>query len=200
MFTVTKQTTSERLMSTNAVSAASNAPGWQGGLKSALRGPWVNVALVAGLAVALGLLLPKILPGDTVIDKDRPKPDAKSSSPTEYKAPTLPDVPNPQALLGQLFMGTILVLGLSVVSIWVMRRWLGGQGFAHTAGGEMRLVETLRLGQRTSLHLVHLGKREILIGADAGGIKSIVPLARPFDDALAETEGNDAVASPTSNS
>ena len=42
------------------------------------------------------------------------------------------------------------------------------------------------MGNRCSVHLVHLGKREILIGVDGGGIKTMVPLANSFEDVLAE--------------
>jgi flagellar biogenesis protein FliO len=182
-------------MSTNTPGSGPHSGIWQGGPRSALRGPWATVASVAGLAIVAGLMLPKLLSSETVIDKDRPRTDSKGGvAVSEYKAPNLPEVPNPQALLGRLFMGTIVVLGLSVLSIWVMRRWLPGQVPAHAAPRDMRLIETLHLGNRSSLHLVHLGQREILVGVDAGGIKSIVPLSKPFDDALAETVQNDAAA------
>jgi flagellar biogenesis protein FliO len=169
--------------------------GWQSGLKSAL-GPWANVVIVAGLAIVLGVMLPKLLSSEPVVDekkKDNPQTTAKGTIGSDYKTPALPEI-NPQALLGKLFMGTIVVLGLSVGSIWMMKRWLPAQGPAGSVQREMRLIETLHLGHRTSLHLVHLGKREVLIGTDAGGIKSIVPLARPFEDALAETEASEAAA------
>ena len=194
-------------MSSNTVpDGAPNPTNWQGGLKAMLGGPWATVAVVAGLAVVLGVLLPKLVSNDTVIDKDRPRTDVKAVASdakgsaaeakpgSEYKTPSIPDAPNPQALLGRLFMGTVVVLGLSVGSIWMMRRWLQGQMPANALSREMKLIETLRLGNRNSLHLVHIGNREILVGSDTGGIKSIVQLARPFDDALAEVETTNTTA------
>ena len=52
----------------------------------------------------------------------------------------------------------------------------------------MRLMETLQLGNRCSLHLVKLGKRELIVGIDGAGIKSVLPLAEPFDDILAQVQ------------
>jgi hypothetical protein len=48
----------------------------------------------------------------------------------------------------------------------------------------MRLIESLSLGNRCLMHLVRLGKREILIGVDGAGIKTVVPLAGTFEDVL----------------
>ena len=145
--------------------------------------PWVTVALVAVLA---GLMLPQLMPGETVLDKNQPKVEAKSKSGSDYVAPALPDMPSPQALLGRLFLGTVFVLGLAVVSLWGVRRWMQTNAPANSTPREMRLIETLPLGNRCSLHLVHLGKREILIGIDGGGIKTVVPLANSFEDVLAD--------------
>lgn len=165
-----------------------------GGVPPALRGPWITVLAVAGLAILAGMLLPKLLSSETVLDKNPPQKESKSGTASEYKAPTLPDVPNPQALLGRLFVGTIVVLGLSVISIRLMRHWMPSQAPARAIPKEMRLIETLHLGQRTSLHLVHLGTREILVGVDGGGIKSIVPLPKPFDESLADVVQPDGPA------
>ncbi len=52
----------------------------------------------------------------------------------------------------------------------------------------LRLLETLPLGNRCSVHLVHMGNREVLIGVDGSGIKSIVPLPENFADVLTQTE------------
>jgi flagellar biogenesis protein FliO len=105
-------------------------------------------------------------------------------------APALPDMPNPQGMLARLAWGTILVLGLSVASIWGMRRWTQVRAPAVSGERTLRLVETLPLGNRCSVHLVHLGKREVLIGVDAAGIKTIVALTKAFDDVLAEEAGD----------
>ncbi len=192
-------------MSNNTVpSGAPHAAGWQSGLKTALAGRWGNVALVAGLAIALGLMLPKLLPSDPVVV---PESDGQQKGMTKGAGVGKGEIArlntsayaNNTDLVGRLFFGTIVVLGLSVGSIWGMRRWQLGKGPAGAAGRELRLVETLHLGNRTSLHLVHLGKQAILVGADGGGIKSIVPLPKPFDDALAEIAGADPAPGDADN-
>ena len=152
------------------------------------RGPWVTMGIVAVVAVAAGLLVPQLLPGEMAIEKNQPRSEAKGKSKGEYIAPALPDMPNPQGMLTRLAFGTLVVLGLSVVSIWAMRRWLQPPGSAVAGPRTLRLLETLPLGNRCSVHLVHMGNREVLIGVDGSGIKSIVPLPENFADVLTQTE------------
>jgi flagellar biogenesis protein FliO len=148
--------------------------------------PWATIAFVAVLA---GLLLPQLMmSSEMVIDGKQTKADAKNQSKTGYTPPAVPDAPNPQAMLVRLVTGTVIVLGLAVGSLFGVRRWMQTRGFAGSGPGAMRLIETLQLGNRCSLHLVHLGKREVLIGVDGGGIKTIVPLTAPFEDVLADSE------------
>lgn len=144
--------------------------------------PWV---MMAALAVVAGLFLPQLLPGETVVDKSQGKSEAKGK-PGDYTGPAIPDMPSPQAMLGRLMLGTVFVLGLAVVSLFGVRRYLQSHGPANAAPREMRLIESLPLGNRCAVHLVHLGKREILIGVDAGGIKTVVPIAGSFEEALAD--------------
>ena len=149
-------------------------------------GFWTPWATVAFLAVVAGLMLPQLMPGETIVEKPRAKAEAPGKT-SEYTAPSLPDMPSPQALLGRLVIGTIFVLGLSVVSLWGVRRWIQTNAPDNATPHNLRLIETLQLGNRCSLHLVYLGKREVLIGVDGAGIKTVVPLATSFDEVLAET-------------
>jgi flagellar biogenesis protein FliO len=66
----------------------------------------------------------------------------------------------------------------------------------------LRLVESLPLGGRCMLHLVHVDQREILVGVDATGLKTIVPAPPAFDDVLdaaaqSETQGPTELPAPT---
>jgi flagellar biogenesis protein FliO len=158
-----------------------------GGSKSKLWTTWLTMGVVAIGAVAAGLLVPQLMPGEMVIEADRPKAEAKSKTKSDYTGPALPEMPNPRAMLSRLAWGTVLVLGLSVASIWAMRRWTQTREPAVSGQRALRLVETLPLGNRCSLHLVHLGSREVLVGVDGAGIKTIVPLAKTFDEVLADT-------------
>ncbi len=165
-------------MSTTTIPGAS--------LKSGVRPPWLTLGIVAFVAVLAGLLVPQMLPGEMVIEKNHVKVETKGFAKGDYTAPQVPDMPNPQSMLTRLALGTLLVLGLSVASIWAMRRWLQP---AQAAAGPrtMKLLESLPLGNRCTLHLVHMGKREVLIGVDGAGIKTIVPLPEAFEEVLQET-------------
>jgi len=147
--------------------------------------PWIAIALIATIA---GLLLPQMMQGENVLSVVKAKADPKDKSKAEYTAPTLPDAPNFQSMLIRLGGGTIVVLGLCVSTLWGIRRWLHPLQQANVGSREMQLKETLNLGNRCSLHLVHLGKREVLIGVDSAGIKVIVPLPNGFEEVLAQTE------------
>jgi flagellar biogenesis protein FliO len=173
----------ETAMSTTTVSRA--------GAKSGFWTPWLTMGIVAVVAVAAGILLPQLLPGEMVVQTNQGKADAKDKAKSAYVTPAVPEMPNPQDMLTRLAWGTVLVLGLAAASIWGMRRWV--KAHEPTGGGPsvLRLVETLPLGNRCSLHLVQLGNRELLVGVDAGGMKSIVPLPKAFDEVLAETETNE---------
>ena len=52
----------------------------------------------------------------------------------------------------------------------------------------MTLVETLPLGNRCLVHLVRVGKQQVLVGLDGGGLKSLVALPEAFDETLTEAE------------
>jgi flagellar biogenesis protein FliO len=147
-------------------------------------GPWIAIAFVATLA---GLFLPQLLSGETV-SSSALKADAKTAGPLEYTAAPLPEPPNFRAMMLRLGGGTAAVLGLCVASLWGARRWMSAASTSTSARRTMHLVETLPLGNRCSLHLVHLGNRELIVGVDGGGIKTVLPLAEPFGDVLADAE------------
>jgi flagellar biogenesis protein FliO len=145
--------------------------------------------LLAAVALGAGYALPHLGPGETAYEARPAKAEPNAKGKSSYQAPALPEAPNPQGMLARLAWGTVIVLGLSVASIFALRRWLAVHAPAGAGPQVMRLVESLPLGNRCSVHLVHLRKREILIGVDAAGIKTIVPVPAAFDDALTEASG-----------
>ena len=80
----------------------------------------------------------------------------------------------------------MFVLALSVAALWFGKRWLLAYSGIVPGSGEMRLVETLQLGNRCRLQLVRLANRQILIGSDGAGIKTVVPLPDDFEHVLGE--------------
>jgi flagellar biogenesis protein FliO len=157
---------------------------------------WPSWVAFAAVAVFMGLLLPQLLPGDLTAQNALTKAERKEKGKLEYAGPSLPEAPSTQGMIVRLVSGTAVVLGLCVLTLWGIKRWLHPAA-AHGAGQrELRLLETLQLGNRCSLQLVHLGKQPILVGIDASGIKSIVPLPTPFEAALEDAEQGQ-VAEPT---
>jgi flagellar biogenesis protein FliO len=83
-------------------------------------------------------------------------------------------------------VGTVVVLGLCVGSLWAAKRWLRLTPAAGPGGGQLRLLETLSLGNRCALYLVAAGDRRVLVGVDAAGMKATLALSDGFADALTE--------------
>jgi flagellar biogenesis protein FliO len=175
---------------------------------------WLPLVLMGSIAIVAGIFLPRLLGGGVVppsaekpketfeVKKDAPEvkkdaPEVKTSD-LEYTPPDWPEQPDPRAMLTRLGIGTAIVLILCVGSMLLGRKWLrrlSGQG---TGGVQMSLVETLPLGGRCALHLVRVGKQQVLVGIDASGVKSLVALPEVFDDTLAaaSSEGQPSDSAP----
>lgn len=147
---------------------------------------WLPLSLVGVFAIIAGVLLPQLMSGEPVLPP--PAPSAASSDSLVYTPPTFPEAPDPRSMLLRLFLGTAFVLVLSVVVIFLSRRWLRQVGAPSAATGRLAIVETLPLGNRCALHLVRVGRQQVLVGVDAAGLKSLVALPELFDEALAEAE------------
>ncbi len=159
---------------------------------------WKTWTAIAAVAIVMGLLLPQLMPGETTLPKAEPKVEAKEKGKLEYTAPSLPEAPSPLAMFTRLGVGTAVVLGLCVATLFGIRRWLYPTAANGSLPRELCLMETLQLGNRCALHLVHLGKQPILVGVDGAGIKTIVPMPSAFEDVLAEANAPSAepIAAP----
>ncbi len=149
---------------------------------------WLPLALIGGMAVVAGIVLPQMLGGVALPPEAPPAAAEAQKGSLDYVPPSWPEPPDARAMLTRLGVGTAVVLALCVGTLFVCRRWLRrlpGPGAANT---RMTLVETLPLGNRCQVHLVRVGKQQVLVGLDAGGLKSLVALPEPFDDALAEAQ------------
>lgn len=149
--------------------------------------PWGIIGLVA---VCAGLLLPQMLPSSAP-----PKNSTENTSvtppksgPLAYKPPEWPEPPNQQGMFLRLGLGTLFVLGLCVGSIFLCKRWMGNAPQAAKSQGQLKLIETLPLGQRCWMQLVHVGTHSVLVGGDAAGMKTIVPLPESFSTLLETTD------------
>jgi hypothetical protein len=147
---------------------------------------WPALALISAVAVGAGLFLPRLLSDEPAVAANRTQ-EQNAPGELRYSPPALPEVPSAQAMLVRLACGTIFVLGLCVVTLVYGKRWLGPWQAPGANGTEMRVVETLYLGNRCCLHLVQLKtSRQVLIGTDAAGLKTVVPLPLPFEPALTQ--------------
>lgn len=134
-------------------------------------GGWSSAhGLMAGGAVVvlLGLMLPQLVLPST--------------------APS--DGPGPLAVVARLVIGLAVVGGACVAVARLTTR-------PAPPVGRMRLLAGLPLDGRCTVYLVHAGDHRILIGSDAGGVKSVVelpgttpePIAPPTAPATASVLG-----------
>lgn len=81
----------------------------------------------------------------------------------------------------------LLVLGL--------RRWQRSRGLLPSASARSRVLETLSLGPGRTVSLIEIQGLRALVGADAGGIRTIVLAPPAFDDELtAASESTDVIS------
>lgn len=178
-----------------------------------LRKKWQSVAVLLGLAVIAGLVLPRLLPADPEPPAPARRAQAADGGPAVplvpgvrlqagkdaipeknareslvYRPPAWPEPPDTRAMLTKLGVGTVVVLVLCVGSMVLGRRWLAKVPAATSTGGQMRVVETLTLGQRCRVHLVRVGRRQVLVGVDPTGLRTVTPLPDVFEVALTEAE------------
>src|SRR5579862_826476 len=112
---------------------------------------WISWVAIAAVAIVLGLLVPQLMPNEVAAEKVESKAEARSQTESgaqkklEYAAPTLPDAPSMQGMLTRLGLGTAVVLGLCVATLWGIRRWLYPTAANGSMPREMRLLETLHL-------------------------------------------------------
>jgi flagellar biogenesis protein FliO len=169
------------------------APGPGGGRK------WLPLALLGSVAVVAGILLPQML-GSVAPAAAHEAPPATAADgqkgSLEYVPPNWPDAPDASGLLTRLGIGTAVVLVLCVVTLLVCRRWLRRLPGPEAANTRMVLVETLPLGNRCQVHLVRVGKQQVLVGLDGAGLKSLVALPEAFDEALVEAQEAPATDTP----
>ncbi|MFO0966554.1 MAG: flagellar biosynthetic protein FliO [Gemmataceae bacterium] len=144
----------------------------------------------------------KLAPGAKASDAKKPDgktpddkaPDAKAKTGAwSYAPPSWPEQPNTGAMFLRLGIGTVVVLAMCVATILLCKRWLGGTAAASATNTHLKRIETLALPQRCWVHLVHVGAHPVLVGGDAKGITTIVPLPESFATTLEQADAGPSV-------
>jgi flagellar biogenesis protein FliO len=95
-------------------------------------------------------------------------------------------------MLFRLGAGTVTVLSLCVVTLFVSKRWLQGPAPKSLGGSELQIVESVSLGNRCCVHLLRAGRNQLVVGVDGSGLKSLVALPELFEKSLVEAENHAA--------
>lgn len=155
-----------------------------------------RVATICLIALLAGSFSTNLCPA-----KERPKTSLHDSAGEEsprddltYAPDAWPEAPDAAAMLKRLVVGTAIVLALCVGTLLVGQRWLRGAPKRATAGDKLRLIETVSLGNRCSVHLLQAGEHQVLVGIDSTGVKSLVPLPPSFEQAISEARSPDLEA------
>jgi len=160
--------------------------------KSALPA-WLIFGVLGVAATLCGLVLPQSLRSlrepTAAVPAPEPAPETKEAP--GYEPPTLPEMPPAGPMLLRLTLGTIFVLILCVFTLWVGKRWVRPLAAPVGENRKLRVLESLPLGGRCSVFLLQAEESKILVGVDQAGIKALVPLSPPFENALKEMTGAD---------
>lgn len=77
----------------------------------------------------------------------------------------------------QLLLGLIVVLAGVFALAWVLKRM---HGFQSPAGGALRVLGGISVGQRERVLLIQVGETQLLIGVAPGSVQRIHELAEPI--------------------
>lgn len=156
-----------------------------GGLPRSRRAKWLALFLLGVFVVVAGIRAPHVL-SRPIKPSTKSLPKAGDWKKNGYTRPALPEAPDAGSMLLRLGVGTVVVLVLCVVVLLVGKRWLAPLSPTKSGNQQMTLVESLTLENRCRLHLVKVGEREILIGIDGSGVKTVTPLEEPLGDPFSE--------------
>jgi flagellar biogenesis protein FliO len=155
-----------------------------------------SLLLTLGMvAVAAGFALPAFMTGKLQLPDLGSPAEVATKSAAGYTAPDKPEPSNSGMLLLRLVLGTTVVTGLSIGVLWSTKRWLGGGMKANRGGNQLRLLESLPLNYRCSVHLLQAGHCQVLAAVDGSGIKTLIALAEPFESTLRNVQVQESALS-----
>ena len=90
--------------------------------------------------------------------------------------------------LVEVTLGLLTVLVLIFVIAWLVKRY---GAFNASAGGNLRIVGGLSLGQRERVMLVQVGEKQLLLGVAPGRVETLYVLEEPIEVASADEASGD---------
>lgn len=131
---------------------------------------------------------------DKAAKVDEPAQAAREDKSLAY-SPNWPEPPNTGAMLLRLVCGTVFVLALCVVSLWLGKPWLLKlQGVTKSAGQPLQIEGSVTLGNRAVLYLIRVGDTQLVAGTDPTGLKSLITLPASFKEVLDEQVRGEEIA------
>lgn len=152
---------------------------------------WLAPGVFILIVVLAGLALPQVMPNTTAVPQI---PSANAASGQEMwmdSTTPLPEGPDARAMLTRLALGTVLVLGLCVGTLWVGKRWLQVKPLPPGGTRQLRVVEALPLNGRCCVYLLQAGSRQVLAGIDGYGLKVLLPLTDSFEHTLSQAQARE---------
>lgn len=157
---------------------------------------WLPTAAFGLVVMLAGVVMPQMLPNAAAVPGPTPKTETGPQDPWAYNPPTLAEGPDARAMLLRLGIGTVIVVGLCIGTLWLGKRWL--QAAPTPTGREKQLgvLEALSLNNRCCVYLIKVGSRQMLAGVDGSGLKALVPLTEPFEQTLNDLQAGEPVRPP----
>ena len=109
------------------------------------------------------------------------------TNPIEKKLGNI-ESPTSQELYLRMITASVLVCVLAVVAVSISRKVL--PKLTNLQGKQIKVVETVHLGSRKTLHLIEVENRRLLIGSSSEQITKLAELTKTFSEHL-EQEIND---------
>lgn len=85
----------------------------------------------------------------------------------------------------------LVLICLMVLTILGLRKWQRTRGLLPVVNGQSRVLQTLSLGPGRTISLIEMNGLRALVGADAGGIRTIVLAPPSFDETLSTVADSD---------
>ena len=150
-----------------------------------------NVLLIASVALCgFVLFLCSAGSDSNVIEKEKQADDVNQTLklPARQTMSFLSDDPNfPRSpdlsgteIFYKIMFAVVLIIALGAAAIFMTKKFL--PKIAKLQGREIRVIETVHLGPRKSVHLIEIGTRRLLIGSTNENIRKLADLTEFSSD------------------